>query len=267
MRKTGEIGQDERQVQILDPRNEMTGANRKWAAQYEVGNVLRYQRDSPEAGIRQGDYATVTAVDIQRNRISVEHKGRSFEYDPRRRSRVEVYREAERGFSPGDQIRFTRPWNEKGISNGDSATIRGIDSAGNLHVQSHQNGRELAFHPEENRHIDYAYAGTSQALQGATVERVVGYVDTGHTNPQLVHNRLAYTGTSRGQYDVAWYTDDKNKFKAQMAAEYSKTTAIEMPPSNHTSGRKAQGGQGDRPIHGVASVRRGERSGAGVERP
>ena len=39
------------------PRQDLTGADRTWAARYEVGDVLRYSRASKETGIGKGDYA------------------------------------------------------------------------------------------------------------------------------------------------------------------------------------------------------------------
>ena len=41
----------------------MTGADRQWAGQYEVGNVVRYSRGSEALKIEAGEHARVSLVD------------------------------------------------------------------------------------------------------------------------------------------------------------------------------------------------------------
>jgi hypothetical protein len=43
----------------------MTGADRRWASQYELGDVLRYQRGSKELELARGSYAEVMAIDAK----------------------------------------------------------------------------------------------------------------------------------------------------------------------------------------------------------
>src|ERR1019366_7579880 len=42
---------------------DLTGADRIWAARYNPGDVLRYSRSSQETGIGKGEYARVTRID------------------------------------------------------------------------------------------------------------------------------------------------------------------------------------------------------------
>lgn len=94
-------------MEVLVPRQDLTGADRMWAARYEVGDVLRYSRGSKETGIGKGEYARVSAVDGASNRLTVELKdGSERTYDPRRQQGVSVYREEERVFSLGDRVQF-----------------------------------------------------------------------------------------------------------------------------------------------------------------
>jgi hypothetical protein len=63
----------------------MTGAERRWASQYEIGDVVRYARGSKEAGIDAGTYATVVSTKPAMNLVSVEQaSGNVITYDPRR---------------------------------------------------------------------------------------------------------------------------------------------------------------------------------------
>jgi hypothetical protein len=64
-REGWDISQEEHKLRVLDLRQEMTGADRQWAAQYEVGDVVRYTRGSKVLGIEPGEYARVENVDTK----------------------------------------------------------------------------------------------------------------------------------------------------------------------------------------------------------
>src|SRR5450755_4791779 len=67
----GVVGREEHSVQTLVPRQEMTGADRSWAQQYQVDDILRYSRTSKETGIEKGEYSRVLAVNSQANTLTV----------------------------------------------------------------------------------------------------------------------------------------------------------------------------------------------------
>jgi ATP-dependent exoDNAse (exonuclease V) alpha subunit len=48
MQARGDVNQEEHKLRVLDMRNEMTGADRQWAGQYEAGDVVRYTRGSDD---------------------------------------------------------------------------------------------------------------------------------------------------------------------------------------------------------------------------
>src|ERR1700676_3176408 len=50
-------------VRVLETRQELTGADRAWAEQYAVGDVLHYSRGRRVAGVNAGEYATVADTD------------------------------------------------------------------------------------------------------------------------------------------------------------------------------------------------------------
>ena len=66
MQQRGDVSQDEHKLRVLDSRQDMTGADRQWAAQYEEGDVVRYTRGSKVLGIEPGEYARVQQVDVER---------------------------------------------------------------------------------------------------------------------------------------------------------------------------------------------------------
>ena len=81
----GVVDAIDHQFTVLIPRSEMTGADRRWASQYEVGDVLRYQRGSKELELERGSYAEVIAVDPKNNLVTVQKDiGGIVNYDPAR---------------------------------------------------------------------------------------------------------------------------------------------------------------------------------------
>ena len=87
-------------MRTLVPRQELTGADRSWAQQYRVNDILRYSRSSKETGIKKDEYTRVIAVNAKENTLTVVRaSGEQTTYDPRRQIGVSVYREQERAFS------------------------------------------------------------------------------------------------------------------------------------------------------------------------
>ena len=94
LKSKGKLAPEDHQFKVLIQRQEMTGAERRWASGYEIGDVVRYTRGSKEAGIDSGTYATVVDANPAMNLVSVEQpSGNLVTYDPRRLTGVSVYRE------------------------------------------------------------------------------------------------------------------------------------------------------------------------------
>jgi hypothetical protein len=118
MQDAGKMPYREHEMTVLAARQEITGADRQWAAQYEPGDVVRYTRGSKSHGIEVGEYARVERANEEENQVTVKRKnGEQVSYDPRRLHGVTLYRETERGFSQGDRVQFTAPNRERHIAN------------------------------------------------------------------------------------------------------------------------------------------------------
>jgi len=228
MQNRGDVSKDEHKLRVLESRQELTGADRRWAGQYEAGDVLRYSRGSKTEGIAPGNYARVTAVDPKENRLTIERENKSSHtYDPRRLSGVSVHREVQRGFSKGDRVQFTAPSRELHVANRDLGTVVQVNSHGDLRIGM-DSGREVRFNIREHPHLDHGYAVTSHSSQGQTADRVLIHVDIGKSE-LLVNSRFAYVSVSRGQYDARIYTNDRDQLARNLSRENSQRTAIEMP--------------------------------------
>ena len=63
LKAKGTLAPEDHQFKVLIQRQEMTGAERRWASGYEIGDVVRYARGSKAAGIEAGTYGTVVGVE------------------------------------------------------------------------------------------------------------------------------------------------------------------------------------------------------------
>jgi ATP-dependent exoDNAse (exonuclease V) alpha subunit len=227
LQSNGRVGEQEHRLTVLVPRQEMTGADRRWAAQYEPGDIVRYTRGSKSIRVQSGEYVRVTGVDREHNLLTVERdNGQRVTYDPRRLHGVSVCREAERDFSSGDRVQFTAPYRDEHIANRQLATVQQIDAEGNLQVRL-DSGHQVQVNLREHPHLDYGYAVTSHSSQGATADRVLVHVDTEQAHEQLINSRLAYVSVSRGRYDAQIYTNDAEKLVAGLSRDVSKQSAME----------------------------------------
>jgi conjugative relaxase-like TrwC/TraI family protein len=227
LQSRGLISRNERAITTLVPRQEMTGADRTWAAQYQVNDILRYSRASRETGIAKGEYVRVTGIDAKRNLLTVSRAdARVTTYDPRRQMGVTVYREEEKAFSQGDRIQFTAPNYELKIANRELGTVEAIESSGAMKVKL-DNGQRRTLDPEQYAHLDHGYAVTSHSSQGQTAERVLIHVDTDLAAKDLLNNRMAYVAVSRGQWDAQIFTNDRSALANALGRDVSHQSAYE----------------------------------------
>ena len=74
------------------------------------------------------------------------------------------------------------------------------------------------------------YAVTSHSSQGLTAERVLVNADTG-VHPDLLNSRFGYVSISRASHEATIFTDDLSKLSPQLSADVSKTSALEIGPT------------------------------------
>jgi conjugative relaxase-like TrwC/TraI family protein len=227
LKTKGALGSEEHTLKVLIPRQEMTGAERQWVSQYEIGDVIRYTRGSKHMGIEAGSYATVVRVNPFSNELAVEQSsGNIVTYDARRLAGITVYREIDREFAVGDRIQFTAPDKWLGVANRDMAVIDSITPDGRICVRL-DTSRQVEFHAATHRHFDHGYAVTSHSAQGLTAERVLINADTG-VYPDLLNSRFGYVAVSRASHTVTIFTDDAYRFDQRLGTDVSKSSALEI---------------------------------------
>ena len=220
----GVIDAIDHQFTVLTPRSDMTGADRRWASRYEVGDILRYQRGSKELGLERASYAEVIAVDPKSNSIMVQRDtGGIVSYDPARVRGIDAYRRAEKSFAVGDRLQMTAPYRDLDLPNRALGTVEQIaDNRLTLRMDS---GKTVTFDPHEMRHFDHGYAVTSHSSQGLTADRVLVNMDTEmHSN--LINARFAYVSISRGSHAAYIFTDNAAELGERLSHDVSKTSAM-----------------------------------------
>jgi conjugative relaxase-like TrwC/TraI family protein len=229
LQERGLVESENHSMRVLAPRSDMTGADRAWAARYEVGDVLHYQRGSTTIGIEPRSYARVASTDPKTNSLTVEKAdGQQITYDPSRLRGISAYREIERDFAVGDRLQFTAPNKELGVANRDLGTIQSIDGDRNITVRMDGGkDRTVTFDPEQMRHFDHGYAVTSHSSQGLTSERVLVNIDT-NVHPDLINDRFAYVSVSRASQDAQIYTNDAATLVESLSRDVSKASAIDF---------------------------------------
>ena len=236
----GQVHEHEHRLRVLVARQEVTGADRQWAQQYEPGDVVRYTTGSKVLTINAGEYARVDHVHATDNSLTVTRAtGERVTYDPRRLQGVTLYREAERAFASGDRVQFTAPYRERHVANRELGTIVKMEANGELHLRL-DSGRTIAFSADAHPHLDYGYAVTSHSSQGQTADRVLVHVDTERVGERLVNRRLAYVAVSRGRYDAQIYTNDKTQLGAVLSRDVSHRSALESSLEKESSAPKLE---------------------------
>ena len=225
MQSEGKVTSNEQRVHVLYARQDVTGADRQHAQNYERATCCATRKAASPSASRPGEYARVSHVDRESNTLTVKrHGGEELSYDPRRLQGVTVYRDSERMFAQGDRVQLTAPYHEQKLANRELGTVERIDGNGNLKLRM-DSGREVEFNARQHPHLDYGYAVTSHSSQGQTADRVLIHVDTEHA-PELLNSRMAYVSVSRAQFDVQMYTNDAKTLGYELNKDVSKATAL-----------------------------------------
>lgn len=228
LRQSQQLGETEYTAAVLANRQDVTAADRAVAHSYHVGDSVQYLRGSKQLGLPAKSYARVTAVDSEQNRITVEAAaGKSVTYDPARLTGVALYQPEERTFAIGERVQFTAPWKDQGVSNREMGTVTHLDAHGNIRVQLDDSHRTVGWNLRAYQHLDYAYAMTSHAAQGQTVDRVLIHIDTGDSRIRsLVDQSLAYVATSRPRHDAQIFTDNAENLSQALSRRNENVTAL-----------------------------------------
>jgi hypothetical protein len=187
--------------------------------------VVHFSRNHPRQGITRDNYFTVTAVNRAGNCLTLRTSaGEQIESSPARWQAVQAYTWEQRTLAAGDRLQFRVHDKSNKVANGEFATISEL---GHKHVKLRfDNRRELTLPLAQLRHVDYGYASTSHAAQGATVDRVIVNADSMRSS-QLVNRRQFYVSISRARHDAHVYTDDAEVLRRAVERDPRKVAALD----------------------------------------
>jgi hypothetical protein len=227
LQASGALGKENVSFPVLVARNDMSGADRAWAARYNPGDTVQYIRGSQQLGLEKNSYATVVATDPANNRVTVDRTdGQPVAYDPQRLRGVNVYTSLPREFSTGDRIQFTHNNKELDVHNRDRGRIEAIGNDNRLTVKM-DDGRIVHFDPARMPHFDHGYAVTSHSSQSLTESRVLVNMDT-NSFSELLNPRFAYVSISRASHDAHIYTNDAATLAQRLSTDVTKTSALDF---------------------------------------
>lgn len=246
MREKGTLGPDAWTGGVLTGVRELAGVDRRYAANYEIGNVLRWSKDVKSLGLEKGLYTAVTGVDAAKNELTIEYtragQKQRLTYSPRDAYGVEVFEAARRSFAVGDKIQLTRPWRlspVKQLANRSQAEILAMKDTGEARIRF-KDGETMDWNPRVMLHVEYAYAMTSYAVQFATAENTIAHIDCGDTRVREILNQAyAYVALSRGAKRMEVFTDDTEALKG----DYSPIARIAEKPKAMSQREIQQHGQ------------------------
>lgn len=208
LRQQGALQGEGHTVTVLDGRN-LTDAQLRDHFRYQVGDVLRVAVKSRSLGLARGDFDVIGRT---RTKIIVrDADGTTARFDPRTYGGMEA-REAislmERrvlNLYAGDKVRWTANDNIRGLTNGNAATIIGIDDD-KLKVETEKGeGWAIPLTDPQARNLDLAYAVNAHKAQGATAHTALWAARAGHQ--LLTTVRQAYVNGTRSTHALTVFTD------------------------------------------------------------
>jgi ATP-dependent exoDNAse (exonuclease V) alpha subunit len=220
----GHVATNGRQHEILVAKD-LTRAQMRYARNYSEGDVIHFSRSHPRQGITRDSYLTVTAVNRAGNSLTLcSSVGEQIEISPARWQAVQVYIREQRTLAEGDRIQFRIYDKSNKVANGEFATISELGQK-DMKLRFDKK-RELTLPVAQLRHVDYGYASTSHAAQGATVDRVIVNADS-MRSAQLVNRRQFYVSISRARHDAHVYTDDADALRRAVGRDPRKAAALD----------------------------------------
>jgi conjugative relaxase-like TrwC/TraI family protein len=203
-------------------RFDTTQAERLFARNYAVGEVIQPERDYAKAGLTRGALYEVLE-NGPGNRLTVRgERGEVVEFCPTSCRKLSVYELERAELAVGDRVRVTRNDAALDLANGDRFTVAAV---GERSVTLADGRRTVELPTDRPVHLDHAYATTIHASQGTTAERVL--IDAS-TRSRTTSQDVYYVAISRAAREARIYTDDLSRLPAAVSREHQKHAALDL---------------------------------------
>jgi len=213
LKEQGQLKSNAETLDIFVPKH-LTLSQLNHHANYEVGDVIRFNRNVPALSINKGSYVTVYDVNKTDNHIVLRDKEKEIHWQlnhltMNQRGVMEVYKREVREICKGDRIRWTRSDKSQGFLGGDKSIVIAI-TQNNIILCNDQNQIvQLEKDNPKHSHWDHAYAFTSYAVQGAGKPEVISHEDSKYKH--LSSQRAFLVNLTRSKQQFTLYTDNKEQ--------------------------------------------------------
>ncbi len=222
LRKEGLIGKKEIKSVRFQNLN-LTEAQKNDRHVLAEGQVLQFNQNMP--GIKRGSSWTIKEIKDDMIRIQ-DSQGETRILPSQSGKNFDVFNKQEIALAKGDKVRITRNGyddEKKRLNNGMTLEVAAIDKKGKLILRNKASKARYKVDPDFG-HIAHAYAVTSHASQGKTVDQVYIWqpADTFGDAKQF------YVSVSRGRDAVKIYTDDREALLQNVSEVGDRQSALEL---------------------------------------
>ena len=202
------------------------------ARMYKKGFIVEFQHDDKARNVKRGDMFIVQQDGTRNNPLSLKSLNgeRTISWNPSQLSKEEnskfsvtVFKESERKFSVGDQLKWTKGNKSLGLINGDIGEIKELDVSTGMAKIDFGKADHIELDLSKRQTIDWAYADTGFSSQGKTYEKVFGILESWRRN--LVHQQSFYVALSRGQLAAKFFVDDIPKLIKELGNRTGEKTS------------------------------------------
>lgn len=210
----------------------LTEAQRHDARSYQPGQAVEFVQNA-KGDFVKGQQWTVTAT--KNGEVTIERDGQSRALDLGQAKRFNVYRIEEARFAAGDLVRVTQNRGELTNNSRHRVVEAGRDG---LRLEDLKTGKAREVGHGELLHLTHAYAATSHASQGKTLDHVV--ISQPASTFAVASREQGYVSASRGRLSVTWLTDDKAALREALSRSEGRASALDLAAASDAS-RQAQG--------------------------
>ncbi len=221
LKETGQIADDER-VFETHRAFALTEEQKKDAAQYQEGMVLRFHRNS-KGGFSSGQHYRVEENKQDGSLLLKDSLDKAMPLPVSDAEHFQVFQPTRTPIASGDNIRITvntKTREGMKINNGQVYGIKGFSDEGHIQLS---NGKSL---DKDFTHFKHGYVETSYSSQGKDAKDV--YIAQSALSYGASNEKQFYVSTSRGGEMVEIYTDNKVELKQAIQRDTDRMTAQEL---------------------------------------
>ena len=204
-------------------RRDSTQAERRYARNFHIGDVIQPERDY-KVGLQRGELYKIVDT-TSSNALVVKpfnNSGECLTFSPAVHRNISVYEQSKDEISVGDLVRMTRNDKDLDVANGDRFRV---ETVCDTHISLSNGKRNIQIDPTKPLHMDHAYVTTVHSSQGFTSDRVL--IDI-HAQSKTTAKDVYYVAISRARYEACVYTNDAGKLPKAVERENEKHAALEL---------------------------------------